>query len=319
MRNVLVTGASGLIGKEVCDGLLAKNFNVVGTDNKANPLEGKPNFKFVRTSIENKDAVAKIISDNKIDAVVHLACTVDNDYPPILSVDEERESAAVDKYIYKLAVSENVKDFILVSTHQVYAPQKTREPIREVSLEKATTLYSKMKLDAEKAFQNALRKASATTGVIARICPVYTKSFIDNLHSKVFDPKEGCAFIYGYGDYGYSFTCVFNLVDFVIGILSQKNNGNYQGIYNVCDSKPIQAKEIVEFERAAGKLGAVIQRNYSVDTVKSSVFGFSIVNNKIAKYDYRYNDLSVACSNISYDNTKAQRISSFRWKLSNTK
>ncbi len=319
MRNVLVTGASGLIGKEVCDGLLAKNFNVVGTDNKANPLEGKPNFKFVRASIDNRDAVARIITENKIDAIVHLACTVDNDYPPILSVDEEKESAAVDKYIYKLAVSENVKDFILVSTHQVYAPQKTREPIREVSLEKATTLYAKMKLDAEKAFQAALKKASVTMGVIARICPVYTKEFTDNLHSKVYDPKEGCAFIYGYGDYGYSFTCVYNLVDFVIGVLSQKNNGNYQGIYNVCDTKPIQAKEIVEFERAARKLGAVIQRNYSADTVKSSVFGFSIVNNKIAKYDYRYNDLSVACSNISYDNTKAQRISTFRWKLSNTK
>ena len=84
-------------------------------------------------------------------------------------------------------------------------------------------------------------------------------------------------------------------------------------------SRLAQAKEIVEFERAARKLGAVIQRNYSADTVKSSVFGFSIVNNKIAKYDYRYNDLSVACSNISYDNTKAQRISTFRWKLSNTK
>lgn len=319
MRNVLVTGASGLIGKEVCDGLLAKNFNVVGTDNKANPLEGKPNFKFVRASIDNRDAVARIITENKIDAIVHLACTVDNDYPPILSADEEKESAAVDKYIYKLAVSENVKDFILVSTHQVYAPQKTREPIREVSLEKATTLYAKMKLDAEKAFQAALKKASVTMGVIARICPVYTKEFTDNLHSKVYDPKEGCAFIYGYGDYGYSFTCVYNLVDFVIGVLSQKNNGNYQGIYNVCDTKPIQAKEIVEFERAARKLGAVIQRNYSADTVKSSVFGFSIVNNKIAKYDYRYNDLSVACSNISYDNTKAQRISTFRWKLSNTK
>ena len=212
-----------------------------------------------------------------------------------------------------------MKDFILVSTHQVYAPQKTREPIREVSLEKATTLYAKMKLDAEKAFQAALKKASATNGVIARICPVYTKEFTDNLHSKIYDPMEGCAYIYGYGDYGYSFTCVYNLVDFVIGVLSQKNNGNYQGIYNVCDTKPIQAKEIVEFERAARKLGAVIQRNYSADTVKSSVFGFSIVNNKIAKYDYRYNDLSVACSNISYDNTKAQRISTFRWKLSNTK
>ena len=121
--------------------------------------------------------------------------------------------------------------------------------------------------------------------------------------------------MYGYGDYSFSFCCLYNLVDFIVGILNAPSGINYQGIYNVCDSKPIAAKDIVEFERQYHRLGAVIQRNYGADAVKSAIaFG-----SKSAKVDYRYNALSIVCSNISYDNTKAQRISTFRWKLSNTK
>ena len=59
-----------------------------------------------------------------------------------------------------------------------------------------------------------------------------------------------------------------------------------------------------------------MSRNYGSDAVKgvAAIFG-----SKESKTDYRYNDLSIACSNISYDNTKAQRISTFRWKFTNTK
>ena len=167
----------------------------------------------------------------------------------------------------------------------------------------------------------ALKKSNTDIqGVVMRTCPIYTKDYLVNLHSKIYDEKEGCAFIYGYGDYGYSFTCLFNLVDFIAALLNLNSSSNYQGIYNICDSKPIQAKDIVEYERSnhlLGTSGIVMQRNYGADSVKTSVFG--LLGNKAAKTDYRYNDLSVACSNISYDNTKAQRISSFRWKLSNTK
>lgn len=315
MRNVLVTGASGLIGKAVCEGLITHNIAVVGTDNSPCDLGEDPNFKFVRADITNKDTIQRIITENKVDAIVHLACTVDNDFPDVLTSDQEKDSAAVDKYLYKYAVAENISDIIMLSTHQVYAPQKTREPIREISPEKPITIYGKIKLDSEKALKAAVKKG-ATNGIVMRICPVYTKDFTDNLRCKVYDEKEGCAYVYGYGDYGYSFTCVYNIVDFILGILSQKNALNYEGIYNVCDSKPILAKEIVDYLREAHKLGAVVEKNYSSENVKS-VFG--ILPGKAAKSEYRFNDISIACSNISYDNTKAQRISSFRWKLSNTK
>ena len=104
-------------------------------------------------------------------------------------------------------------------------------------------------------------------------------------------------------------------MDFINGIINVASGINYQGIYNVCDSKPIAAKDIVETLRQAHKIGAVVQRNLGSEGIKG-IFNFG---GGAAKNDYRYNDISAACSNISYDNTKAQRISAFRWKLSNTK
>ncbi len=314
MKTVFVTGASGLMGVELCDALLAKGFEVIGVDNTPNTNIDKPNYTFVQAAIDDKDAVTQAMSRG-IDVLIHLACTVDNDFPNDLTPAEEKKSAFVDKYLYKAAINAGVNDMILISTHQVYAPAKTREPIRETMGEKPVTIYGKLKFDSEKALSKAVKSTASAKGIIARICPIYTKSYAPNLHAKIYDPKDGCSYIYGYGDYGYSFCCLYNLIDFIIGILNAAPGINYQGVYNVCDTKPILAKEIVDFERQYHKLGAVIQRNYGADAVKSAMsFG-----SKIAKTDYRYNDVSIACSNISYDNTKAQRISTFRWKLSNTK
>ena len=315
MKTAFITGASGLIGTEISEALLGKGFKVVGVDNTPNTHVDNPNYTFIQASVEDKDAVIQAMSENPIDVLIHAACTVDNDLPNVITPAHEKQSAAVDKYLYKAAINAGASDMILISTHQIYAQQKTREPIRETADEKPATAYAKMKYESEKALVKSVKGAGSTKGVIARICPIYTKSSAPNIHARIFDPKDGGSYIYGYGDYGFSFCCLYNLVDFILGILGQGGSMNYQGVYNVCDSKPILAKEIVEFERQYHKLGAVIQRNYGSEAVKSALsFG-----SKSAKNDYRYNDLSTVCSNISYDNTKAQRISTFRWKLSNTK
>ena len=315
MKTVFITGASGLIGSEVCEALLAKDYKVIGVGKSPSVSVENPNFTFVQADIENKDAVSAAMMEQGIDVLIHLACTIDNDLPNVITSAHEKQATLVDKYLYKAAIKAGVNDMILLSTHQVYAPQKTREPIRETADEKPTTAYGKMKYDSEKAFAKAIKSAASVKGIIARICPIYTKGYAPNLHSKIFDPTARWCYMYGYGDYSFSFCCLYNLVDFIVGILNAPSGINYQGIYNVCDSKPIAAKDIVEFERQYHRLGAVIQRNYGADAVKSAIaFG-----SKSAKVDYRYNDLSLVCSNISYDNTKAQRISTFRWKLSNTK
>ncbi|MBE6839367.1 MAG: NAD(P)-dependent oxidoreductase [Ruminococcus sp.] len=315
MKTILITGASGFIGREVTGALLQKGHNIIGTDVKASPFIGQPNFNFLQTSIIDKGKILPLLESGKLDAVIHLACSCDNDLDGIITDKEMKDSAAVDKYLYKAAITSGIKDVMLLSTTQVYAPQKTREPVRETSDEKPFSNYAKMKSESEKELGKSLKKGGATRGVVMRVAPVYSKDYNQNLHDKIYDYKDGVGFLYGEGNYGFSFCCVYNLVDFINGILSQDGSYQYQGIYNICDTKPTMAKDIVEFERDFHKLGAVISRNYSADAIKAALAN----SGKKPKTDYRYVDLSTLTSNINYDNTKAQRISTFRWNLSNTK
>ena len=139
MKTVMVTGASGMIGLALTETLLEKGFKVIGTDSKPNDFVNSPNYSFIQASIDDKDNITNILNGSSIDALVHLACSCDNDFPPIITSAEEKKSSAVDKYLYKAAVDAGVGDIILLSTYQVYAPQKTREPIRETSDEKPAT------------------------------------------------------------------------------------------------------------------------------------------------------------------------------------
>lgn len=309
MANVLITGASGMIGAELTRTLLRKKHRVFAVDSKENEFIGTDqNYTFVQCDITDKGSVVSIIDSNQIDTIVHLACTVDNDLDPLVTDSEIKQSKLCDKYIYEAAAKADVKNFILTSTTQVYGLQKGREPIRETTAEKGASNYVDMKQASEKAINKAFKKFD-TVPVIARLAPIYTSEFTDNLRERVYDKKDDVAYIYKEGEYGYSFCCMFNYIDFISGII-EIPTGRYEGVYNIADSRQISAKEILDFEREHHRIGAVIQRN--------PPSGVSFNKNK-GKTDYRYFDPNASFGNWNIDNTRAKRISTFRWNLSNTK
>lgn len=309
MSTILVTGASGMIGKIVVASLLSKKHKVIGTDSKTNDLIGiDPNFEFTQADVSNKAAISQLFADNRIEFLVHLANTADNDLDAYISDAEVKRSKQTDKYLYDIAVKSGCTNILILSTTQVYGIQKGRDPIRETCPEKSMSNYTGMKLDSEKALMKATKKAS-TVPVIARVAPIYTSEFTDNLHQRVYDSKESVAYIYKEGEYGYSFCNLYNLVDFINGIVNVPE-GRYEGVYNIADTRMITAAEIVEYEKKKYRIGAVIQKNPNV--VLS-------VNKGQMKTDYRYFDPTFTFYNWNIDNTKARRISTFRWNLNNTK
>ncbi|MGN0594639.1 MAG: NAD-dependent epimerase/dehydratase family protein [Hominimerdicola sp.] len=309
MSNILITGASGMIGLSLTKNLLTKKHSVYAVDAIKNELIGTdPNYHFTQCDVTDKDVIASIMNDNKIDTMVHLANSVDNDIDPYVTDSEMKRSKLCDKFIYAAAVSANVKNIVLLSTTQVYGLQKGREPIRETAPEKGITNYSEMKLTSEKYLTKAVKK-SQTVGVIARVAPIYDAEYTQNLHDRVYDSKENVAYIFKEGEYAFSFCCIYNLIDFINGIINIPS-GAYDGIYNVADSNAISAKEIIDYEKAHHRIGAVIQRNVGIS------FG---VNKGKMKTDYRYFDPSTTFNNWYIDNTRAKRIAPLRWSLKNTK
>lgn len=297
-----------MIGQYLTSSLLHKKHRVYGVDSKGNDFIGSdPNYTFVQCDITDKNAITSIIDSNKIDVVVHLANSVDNDIDPFITDAEMKKSKVCDKFIYDAASKAEVTSFILLSTTDIYGVQKGREPIRETADEKGTSNYADMKMTSEKLMLKAFKK-SDTVPVIARVAPIYDAEHTENLHSHVFDYKENVGYIFNDGEYGFTFCCVFNLIDFINGIINVPS-GRYEGVYNVCDSRLITAKEIIDYEKTHHRIGAVVQKSTS---------GLSFNKGKM-KSDYRYFDPSITFNNWNIDNTRAKRIAPFRWTLSNTK
>lgn len=82
-RNILITGGAGFIGSHVVRLFVNKypEYNIVNLDkltyagNLTNlkDLENHPNYKFIKADIVDFDRIRQIITDYKIDGIIHLA------------------------------------------------------------------------------------------------------------------------------------------------------------------------------------------------------------------------------------------------------
>lgn len=317
MSTILVTGGCGLIGQHICSGLLKKGNAVIAVDKtESNYNTGKFNYSFIQAEPDDKDSYAEIFRKNEIDVVVHAACTVDNDFEPIVTETQMAVSKRCDDFIYDYAFNNGVKMFILLSTDQVYEFTKRREPIREDDRLKPVTNYANLKFESEKSLVKQLQNHKDVIACIIRNAPVYTFKFIDNLVAKITDPKDGVKFVSGTGQYGFQLCCVHNLVDFILCYVKYAEDTSYSGTYNVSDKHIITASEIIAFMRKNYHLGTVISR--SAGGALSRIKGIFSKNND-EKENYRYLDMSKLEHNNMLDCTKASKIVVFRWDINNTK
>lgn len=309
MPNIMVTGASGMIGMYLCSNLLHKQYTVFATDSKTNEFVGTNDaYKFTQCDISDKDSITNILLSNKIDAVVHLANSVDNDLDTYITDSEVKKSKMVDKYFYSAVNKAKAGSIILLSTTDVYGLQKGREPIREENPEKCVSNYGSLKLTGEKILNKEFKK-SQTKAIIARAAPIYSAEYTQNLRDRVYNTNEDYAYKFGDGDYGFSFCCVFNLVDFISGIIAE-NGGRHSDLFNIADTKMITAAQIIDYEMAHHRINRV--------EVKDNSYTWGSNKAKL-KTDYRYFDPQHTFLNWCVDNTKARRYAPFRWSLNNTK
>jgi UDP-glucuronate 4-epimerase len=130
--NVLVTGGAGFIGSSLCDNLIAENFNVICLDNFddfysetikrkniSNALSHS-NFQLIVGDIRNSNLLDKILQDNKIEIIVHLAAKagVRNS----LNFPEEYFDVNVNGtlQVLKAMQKNNVKNIIFSSSSSIY-------------------------------------------------------------------------------------------------------------------------------------------------------------------------------------------------------
>ncbi len=318
MKKILVTGGCGLIGDHLCSGFLKKGYEVFAVDKKPSGYNlNKAHFTFMQATPMDKTGYADAMERCKPEIMIHLACTADNDFGYMITDSEIKENARCNEFIYQLAESYHVKQFILASTTQVYQIPKTREPLHEDDFTKPLTNYAKLKNASEEALAEQIGRGKGILCAVFRLAPIYTKEFCGNLEAKITDPKDNSKFIYRTGEYGFHMCCLHNFVDTMLNfVLEADENPNMAGIYNMADKNLTMASEIITYMKEYHRLGFVLQRNVpntSLSAIKN------LIDNKEMKINYRFLDFTKILNNTTFDITRIAKLCSFRWDINNTK
>lgn len=220
---MLVTGANGMLGQDLCPLMEDEGYEVVETD--VNSLD-----------ITDINQVKEVLTKEQPDIVVHCAA-----YTNVDKVEDEPEIASKinaegSENIAKIC-GENGITLIYISTDYVFDGTK-KEPYEPTDAPNPINVYGKTKLEGEKSVQKYCEKYYITR--TSWLYGHYGKNFVEtminiskNPEVKVVDDQIGCP------------TWTMELCNGMAKLI--RENAPY-GIYHVCGSEPTSwygfAKEI---------------------------------------------------------------------------
>jgi len=150
IKNILITGGAGYIGSHVAEILFKDNKNIFIVDNLSTGFKNLINKKtlFYNLNILKTSKLRKIILENKIDSVIHLAASlsigIGEKYPKFYY----KNNVLGTKSLMKACQNSSVKNFIFSSTAAVY--KDGQKIVSEKSKIYPKSVYGKTKLKAER-------------------------------------------------------------------------------------------------------------------------------------------------------------------------
>lgn len=238
---VLVTGASGFIGRALVDLLLTET--------------GCQVLAAVRSHIDIENVISRSIGDingdtdwsaalSGVDVVVHVAARAHVLKERSTNPSEDFQSVNYHGTVNlaKQAVDAGVKRFIFISSIAVYGVDASDQPINEVSPVRPVTDYGKSKLAAE---EQLLRLANQTKMQVVIIRPplVYDGEAPGNFRTllKVVERSFPAPFLSIKNRR--SFIARANLVNFIVVCINNQNAANQ--IFVVSDNKDLSTPELI--------------------------------------------------------------------------
>jgi len=166
MKNILITGGAGYIGSHVTEALIKNKKKVFIVDNLSTGFKKLVNKKtsFYKADILDTKTIKKIIIQNKIDSIIHLAGSL------IIGVGERypkrynKNNVLGTKSILSACRNTLVKNFIFSSTAAVY--KDNQKIVHEKSIIKPKSVYGKTKIKAEKLIISNCQKAKISYAIL---------------------------------------------------------------------------------------------------------------------------------------------------------
>ena len=166
IKNILITGGAGYIGSHISEILVKNKKKIYIVDNLSTGYRSLINkkAKFFKLNIKNNKEVKKIIKENKIDSVIHLAANL------IISEGEKypkkyyRNNVVGTQNLLKACSSSTIRNFIFSSTAAIYRDGQFK--VSENSIIKPKSVYGRTKVKCEKIIQSFCKKNNINYGIL---------------------------------------------------------------------------------------------------------------------------------------------------------
>lgn len=295
-KTVLVTGAAGFIGSNLCKRLLNdyKGINVIGIDNmndyydvrikeyRLDTLLKYDNFHFVKGNIADKEIVNGLFERYEIDIVVNLAAQAGVRYS-IENPDVYIESNLIGFYnILEACRYHLVEHLVYASSSSVYGSNKKVPYSTEDKVDNPVSLYAATKKSNE-LMAHAYSKLYNIPSTGLRFFTVYGPAGRPDMAYFGFTNKlrnNETIKIFNYGNCKRDFTYIDDIVEGVIRVMKkapEKKNGEdglpvppYK-VYNIGNSNPENLLDFVQILSEELVNAGVLPENYDFDAHKELV------------------------------------------------
>lgn len=295
-KTVLVTGAAGFIGANLCLRLLNENkdIKVIGIDNmndyydvrikeyRLDKLNGFSNFEFIKGSIADKELVNQIFESNKIDIVVNLAAQAGVRYS-ITNPDAYIESNIIGFYILLEAIRHHmVEHFVYASSSSVYGSNKKVPYSTDDKVDNPVSLYAATK-KSDELLAHSYSKLYDIPSTGLRFFTVYGPAGRPDMAYFGFTNKliKGDKIqIFNYGNCKRDFTYIDDIVEGVIRVMAkapERAKGEdglpvppYK-IYNIGNNQPENLLDFVQILQEELLRAEVLPADYDFEAHKELV------------------------------------------------
>lgn len=260
MKTYLITGGAGFIGSTLAKRLLKEGNKVVVIDNfndyynpslkeeNVNEFKDNENFKLYRGDIRNRNDIKKIMEENTIDVIVHLAAMAGvrpSIEDPILY---QEVNGLGTQNILEEAKLHNIKNLVMASSSSVYGNCK-EVPFREdMIVDFAISPYAATK-KANEVMAHVYHKLNNMNIIMLRFFTVYgpkqRPDLAINKFTRLMLNDEEIP-MYGDGSTSRDYTYVDDIVDGIIKSCNYvESNENVYEIINLGSNNPISLKEMI--------------------------------------------------------------------------